>query len=449
MVGQRAALLAGVEELLLLGLLGGQDGHGRDAHDVAFQSLAQLLVLQDDVQELVPGDIVEAAGDGALDLVVEDDVEADFLAQPEDDVADIGVLELGAVALARVLLHGVVDRQGGVFAGLGLGFRLGRSVFGFGRRGRLDGRRGRCRRLGGRVLRKGLGFRTDRSVSAVAGLRLGRGDGGGGGGRTGAEADPQPVGRGGQRERPGLGQVEDQAGDGVGIAGHELPDPDGFDAIAAQRALFGRPDVVGVEDVDDEPEGVVQGEDVGQGGPAQAGRDFETPVLLAEGGGPKLGRGPGRAGQGLLDLGRDGIGPASALDLLQLDDECPRFRGDPVRDFLGQGQDQDGAGVGQGFGPQPVQQGLAARNAGRLGPAAGAELEPQLGGGDGRGVGCLEQGGRDRRPQDDAGGHGGGDDGDGVHRGRRLGPGGQERQQQHGRAGEPNESPFHVIAPPR
>ena len=111
-------LLALLEPPLVL-LFPGQDGDGRDAEDVAFDRLAHLVLLEDDVEGLVPGDVLEIDGDRAPDLGVEDDVEGGDVGEVEDDVPEVGVLELHADDVAGVLLLVPDDRLGLELALLG------------------------------------------------------------------------------------------------------------------------------------------------------------------------------------------------------------------------------------------------------------------------------------------------------------------------------------------
>ena len=90
---QRAGQLLALPELSLLLVLPGQDAHRGDAQDVALEDLAQLVVPEEDVEGLVPGDFLEVAGDDAPDLGVEDDVQLGEVAEVEDDVPEVGVLE--------------------------------------------------------------------------------------------------------------------------------------------------------------------------------------------------------------------------------------------------------------------------------------------------------------------------------------------------------------------
>ena len=66
--------------------------------------LAHPVVAEDDIEGLVPGDGLQVAGDGPPDVGVEDDVQVGELGQVEDDVPEVGVLELEADDLAGVLL---------------------------------------------------------------------------------------------------------------------------------------------------------------------------------------------------------------------------------------------------------------------------------------------------------------------------------------------------------
>ena len=62
---------------------------GRDAQHVAVQLLVEAVVLQNDVERLIPGNFVENDGEGSLDVGVENDVEAaDFVNQAEEVAQD-------------------------------------------------------------------------------------------------------------------------------------------------------------------------------------------------------------------------------------------------------------------------------------------------------------------------------------------------------------------------
>ena len=48
----------------------------RDAHDVVLEDVAEAVLLEDQVERLVPGNVLELDGDRAADLRIDDDVQA-------------------------------------------------------------------------------------------------------------------------------------------------------------------------------------------------------------------------------------------------------------------------------------------------------------------------------------------------------------------------------------
>ena len=68
--------------------------HGRDAQNVAFQFPRQVVILEHDVQRLIPRHIIEHHGQGAVHIGIEHHVQAaDFVDQPEE-VFQIHILQI-------------------------------------------------------------------------------------------------------------------------------------------------------------------------------------------------------------------------------------------------------------------------------------------------------------------------------------------------------------------
>ena len=76
----------------------------RDPHDVVFEHVTEVVLLQDQVEGLVPGNVLELDGDGALDVRIDDDVQPGELRDRAKDVLDVGVLQVERDRLARELL---------------------------------------------------------------------------------------------------------------------------------------------------------------------------------------------------------------------------------------------------------------------------------------------------------------------------------------------------------
>jgi len=90
-------------EALLLGLLDLVRGHDDD--DVALRLGPQLLDVEDRLQGLVPGDLVELHRHGSLYVLAGHDVEAAHLGDEAEDAPDVGILEIGRDLLSRVDLR--------------------------------------------------------------------------------------------------------------------------------------------------------------------------------------------------------------------------------------------------------------------------------------------------------------------------------------------------------
>ncbi len=76
---------------------------GGDAQDVPFQLARQIVVLEHDVQRLVPGHVIEHDGQRALDDGIENDVQtADLVNQPEE-ILQIHIFKIDRDRLAGVL----------------------------------------------------------------------------------------------------------------------------------------------------------------------------------------------------------------------------------------------------------------------------------------------------------------------------------------------------------
>ena len=193
-------------ELLPGPFLGRQLRRGRDPHDVAFEDVPELVDLENQLERLVPRDVLEAHGHGAADVGVEDDVELRELAEPLERVLDVRVLEVQRDRFARVLLVPRAERarlvrvrdlarlRGGLLlVEQGLGrfderLVLGRLLaLGRGRGSRRDG----LRRRGDDG--RGLGLRDHpnlrRRGHEAGRLVRGFGDGWRGGGRRGLHFD--------------------------------------------------------------------------------------------------------------------------------------------------------------------------------------------------------------------------------------------------------------------
>ena len=102
---QVADLLPGFQ---LLPLLDRQFLARRDQNDVAVLAHVKALGLHDDIERLIPGDILEAQRQAAGDRVAGDDVESREIGDDLQDRADLDILEierqfLALVALARAL----------------------------------------------------------------------------------------------------------------------------------------------------------------------------------------------------------------------------------------------------------------------------------------------------------------------------------------------------------
>ena len=84
-------------------LLGLELGGRRDPHDVVLENVAEAVLLQDQVERLVPGNVLELHGDRPADFRVDDDVQARQLGDRAEDVLDVRVLQVERDRLAREL----------------------------------------------------------------------------------------------------------------------------------------------------------------------------------------------------------------------------------------------------------------------------------------------------------------------------------------------------------
>ena len=85
---------------------------GGDPHDVSLEHVAELVDLEDQLEGLVPGNVLQAHRDRSADVRVEHDVELRQLAEPLQRVLDVRVLEVQRDRLARVLLVAGAERAG-------------------------------------------------------------------------------------------------------------------------------------------------------------------------------------------------------------------------------------------------------------------------------------------------------------------------------------------------
>ncbi|KAF5040206.1 hypothetical protein DSECCO2_535870 [anaerobic digester metagenome] len=97
--------------LLQLGALGLELRGRGDAHDVALDDHAQILLQEHEVKGLIPGDVHELQGDVPGDVVVEDEVVAADLGDETQDLFDGSVLQVDGNLFARVVfLHAREER---------------------------------------------------------------------------------------------------------------------------------------------------------------------------------------------------------------------------------------------------------------------------------------------------------------------------------------------------
>ena len=82
----------------------------RDAHDVVLEHVAEAVLLEDQVERLVPGNVLELDRDRAADLGVDHDVEAGQLGDRAEDVLDVGVFQVERDRLAGELGLRLGDR---------------------------------------------------------------------------------------------------------------------------------------------------------------------------------------------------------------------------------------------------------------------------------------------------------------------------------------------------
>ena len=74
-----------------------------DAKDVAVQLTGQVVVLEHDVQRLIPGHVIEHDGQGAVDHGIEYDVQTANLVNQAEEVFQIHILEVHGDGFASVL----------------------------------------------------------------------------------------------------------------------------------------------------------------------------------------------------------------------------------------------------------------------------------------------------------------------------------------------------------
>src|SRR5690242_4867490 len=90
-------------EAASLGFLG-KGVAGSDAEDVALEATVETVVLEDDVERLIPGHVIEDEGQGAANVGIENDVEtADLVDEPEK-VLKVDILQVDRDWLASVVL---------------------------------------------------------------------------------------------------------------------------------------------------------------------------------------------------------------------------------------------------------------------------------------------------------------------------------------------------------
>ena len=109
---ERAVLVLRLHELKPRVLLLRQLVRGGDAHDVPLEHVAELVDLEDQLEGLVPGNVLQADRDRSANVRVEHDVELRQLAEPLQRVLDVRVLEVQGDGLARVLLVPGAERAG-------------------------------------------------------------------------------------------------------------------------------------------------------------------------------------------------------------------------------------------------------------------------------------------------------------------------------------------------
>ncbi len=83
-----------VAELPPLGLLVREHAERRDAHDGAVDAIAQFVILQNDVERLIPRHFVQRHVDRALHRLIDDDVEAADVGERAEHRPQIGALEV-------------------------------------------------------------------------------------------------------------------------------------------------------------------------------------------------------------------------------------------------------------------------------------------------------------------------------------------------------------------
>src|SRR5450432_806893 len=99
---------------------------GRNAQDVAVQLLVEAVVLQDDVERLIPRNLVQNDGESSLYVGVQHDVEAADLVNQAEEIPQVHVLEIYRDGFTTV--SGWTRRHRGLRRGLRRGSHGGRSI---------------------------------------------------------------------------------------------------------------------------------------------------------------------------------------------------------------------------------------------------------------------------------------------------------------------------------
>ena len=84
----------------------------RDPHDVVLEDVAEAVLLEDQVERLVPGNVFELDRHRAADVGVDHDVQPGQLRDRPEDVLDVGVLQVERDRLTRELRLRLGDRAG-------------------------------------------------------------------------------------------------------------------------------------------------------------------------------------------------------------------------------------------------------------------------------------------------------------------------------------------------
>ena len=266
-----------------------QDTDRSDAQDVALQDFAELVVPEEDIEGLIPGDVLKIAGDHAPDFGVENDVELGEIAEKEDDIPKVGVLEFEGDDLARefdlpfrenlglisllllpdegqiiriggrrfldrlsilpVIPFGRDDGRAGLDLHLGSNLRL------------LDGDIRRRRRRGGLLWR----YAASRCEQGILLFE---------------ERNDDPLFVRAEVIELGFIEVEDHPGNGAGVAELELGDPDLLQPVFVDGKLGSGLFIDGVIDINDQAEGFFQSKDLGDCPAAELGAESNLAVLI-------------------------------------------------------------------------------------------------------------------------------------------------------------------------